>query len=376
MNIKDTTTFGPVQILMLKGEQGEPGKPTDEQVTSAVNAWLDEHPEATTTVQDGSIAAEKFTEDLYNDLFIGKNEIAEAAYSPDYSDKVNTSFNFSREQILTGKTLKTIKALTVRLKAGLFAEYNRRVTGVYLRLSDVDEGVGTVFNITSNTTISTESDFLIFAINYEISENQYFEIYITAYNPTSSRACYRAVSQTNLPPELENTAAIQVLWYVNEMWVGGTGSLYFYDYSATYYQQKAQTPVGLIAALTTRVDALDARVTASSGNGLTFEPDFEPFSVAEGLVATKVGSVCNISGSIMPTSDVVVSSASVVASFDGTEFISPRGIYAPAYIIGMGAVPKLAFWIVGGIISLSTISGDPVTIPAGTRIVLNTTWLE
>ena len=33
------------------------GQPTDEQVTTAVDAWLDEHPEATTTVQDNSITS-------------------------------------------------------------------------------------------------------------------------------------------------------------------------------------------------------------------------------------------------------------------------------------------------------------------------------
>lgn len=33
--------------------------PTDAQVSSAVNTWLTEHPEATTTVQDGSVSAQK-----------------------------------------------------------------------------------------------------------------------------------------------------------------------------------------------------------------------------------------------------------------------------------------------------------------------------
>lgn len=39
---------------------GEPlAGPTDAQVSSAVNTWLAEHPEATTTVQDGSVSVEK-----------------------------------------------------------------------------------------------------------------------------------------------------------------------------------------------------------------------------------------------------------------------------------------------------------------------------
>jgi len=37
------------------------GQPTDEQTAKAVSDWLDDHPEATTTVQDGSLTEAKFT---------------------------------------------------------------------------------------------------------------------------------------------------------------------------------------------------------------------------------------------------------------------------------------------------------------------------
>lgn len=70
------------KVLMLKGDAGEP---TDEQtlaavgeymqahpeaaidetiINSAVDDWLDDHPEATTTVQDGSLTEAKFTNAL------------------------------------------------------------------------------------------------------------------------------------------------------------------------------------------------------------------------------------------------------------------------------------------------------------------------
>lgn len=39
---------------------------TEEKITSAVDDWLDEHPEATTTVQDGSITEAKLGNGLYN----------------------------------------------------------------------------------------------------------------------------------------------------------------------------------------------------------------------------------------------------------------------------------------------------------------------
>lgn len=42
----------------------EQGLPTDEQTANAVRNWLDEHPEATTTVQDGSLTEPKFSQEL------------------------------------------------------------------------------------------------------------------------------------------------------------------------------------------------------------------------------------------------------------------------------------------------------------------------
>lgn len=44
----------------------EVGQPTDEQTNSAVTNWLDDHPEATTTVQDRSITEIKIEESLLN----------------------------------------------------------------------------------------------------------------------------------------------------------------------------------------------------------------------------------------------------------------------------------------------------------------------
>lgn len=61
-NIKD------VEVLMLKGEKGDIGYPTDAQVAEAVDDWLDDHPEATTTVQDKSIGAIKLTDALYEQI--------------------------------------------------------------------------------------------------------------------------------------------------------------------------------------------------------------------------------------------------------------------------------------------------------------------
>ena len=51
------------QMLTTKGngqtQWEDAGQPTDEQTQNAINNWLDKHPEATTTVQDGSITYAK-----------------------------------------------------------------------------------------------------------------------------------------------------------------------------------------------------------------------------------------------------------------------------------------------------------------------------
>lgn len=56
------------QLLRTKGngetEWVDQGLPTDEQTTSAINSWLEAHPEATTTVQDGSLTESKFSDSL------------------------------------------------------------------------------------------------------------------------------------------------------------------------------------------------------------------------------------------------------------------------------------------------------------------------
>ncbi len=58
------------QLLRTHGDGNtewvDEGLPTDEQTGAAVSAWLNEHPEATTTVQDGSITFVKLHSELQN----------------------------------------------------------------------------------------------------------------------------------------------------------------------------------------------------------------------------------------------------------------------------------------------------------------------
>lgn len=69
IEVKEINDIGSVRILMLKGEKGDVGYPTDEQVSEAVDEWLTNHPEATTTVQDNSLTWVKFNDVLKNMMF-------------------------------------------------------------------------------------------------------------------------------------------------------------------------------------------------------------------------------------------------------------------------------------------------------------------
>ena len=79
INVKEVNDIGTVKILMLKGEKGDVGEPTDAQVQTAVNEWLDGHPEATTTVQDGSISIPKLANDVVSFINSKASAIEETA---------------------------------------------------------------------------------------------------------------------------------------------------------------------------------------------------------------------------------------------------------------------------------------------------------
>lgn len=53
----------------------ENGKASDAQVETYVNAWLDEHPEATTTVEDGSISKAKLTDEVLDKIGLERDKV-------------------------------------------------------------------------------------------------------------------------------------------------------------------------------------------------------------------------------------------------------------------------------------------------------------
>lgn len=93
-----------VDVGALKGPQGEPGKDgekgaqgdnaTDEQVSSAVSTWLTDHPEATTTVQDGSVTSQKLNDDICSITEPLASEVLmeNASFNRRYADTANNLY--------------------------------------------------------------------------------------------------------------------------------------------------------------------------------------------------------------------------------------------------------------------------------------------
>ena len=96
-------TYTPGYLLRAKNtgmgfEWAQVGTPTDAQVDSAVSDWLDDHPEATTTVQDGAITYAKFN----NAVKVG---ITCSALGMTTADNNGDNFQILVEAINAGKTV-------------------------------------------------------------------------------------------------------------------------------------------------------------------------------------------------------------------------------------------------------------------------------
>lgn len=77
----------------LKNELAEYEDIFTADVDESVQNWLDEHPEATTTVEDGSLTKEKFSADLYNQVFSAPINVLTLGVKNDGSEDISTIIN-------------------------------------------------------------------------------------------------------------------------------------------------------------------------------------------------------------------------------------------------------------------------------------------
>lgn len=126
--IDKPTTHDDGKIPRAKGgdvEWVEVGQPTDEQTNSAVTKWLDEHPEVTTTVQDGAITKNKINNSFL--LYIEKDYTtpqmfgAKADGITDDSNAILAAINASKTIVFPQGVYKCTAAIDISDK-NIYAE--------------------------------------------------------------------------------------------------------------------------------------------------------------------------------------------------------------------------------------------------------------
>jgi len=100
--ITTESVTGGTQVNIIVGDDVtsfvvEDGKATDTQVETYISEWLDDHPEATTTVQDGSITKEKLAPDVIDSLVVNESALSEFIDNTDidYAFDENTGANYT-----------------------------------------------------------------------------------------------------------------------------------------------------------------------------------------------------------------------------------------------------------------------------------------
>lgn len=99
--VEDTEGTKRGTVQQLEEALGVKGMPTDEQTFSAINTWLNAHPEATTTVLDNSLTVNKFVKSMYSMTGSG----ADNRGIKDCSEILRTIVNKIKEDFLESRHL-------------------------------------------------------------------------------------------------------------------------------------------------------------------------------------------------------------------------------------------------------------------------------
>ena len=114
-----------VKVLMLKGEKGDVGHPTDSQCQDAVGAWLTAHPEATTTVEDESITEKKLADNSVTNSKLADNSVTSSKIESGSinASKLHGSYEYaghsSVDVVIEGKSLNSSTG-TIIEKSGYY----------------------------------------------------------------------------------------------------------------------------------------------------------------------------------------------------------------------------------------------------------------
>lgn len=158
-----------------RGPAGENGTATDEQVNTAVSAWLDEHPEATSAVADGSITKAKLAEDVTDAINQGmspaeKNWIITLFKSAVFTSP-DTSIALGELEHSWSKPIDLITAYSSSRTFYVGADSSTTAVGshgngntipqyVSKRQAECDSAITVTFTNTSNTSVTLINGFI------------------------------------------------------------------------------------------------------------------------------------------------------------------------------------------------------------------------
>jgi len=143
------------------------GRPTDEQVAEAVTDWLDNHPEATTTVEDGAITKAKLDSSLQGTVDDVSDLKSAFNQSEAYTDEVLGITFRAKESVksFSGTQIKARLLDGLTFKAGvrykLSVRLNNTLGNVYIYIKDSEGNNILSRQIDSGSTLWSTDNFIV-----------------------------------------------------------------------------------------------------------------------------------------------------------------------------------------------------------------------
>ena len=147
-NVLDASDLDTMKVLVAEGEKGDPGEPTQAMTDQAVATYLDAHPEATTTVQDGSITEVKLNSELAAKVnTVPDGSVTEQKLSASVREKLNAG----------GMSTEAKEALIALLEKVAYIDANGQtyLTALETALFDTYTVTNNLSNVTNSNSATT-----------------------------------------------------------------------------------------------------------------------------------------------------------------------------------------------------------------------------
>lgn len=179
-------------INEILDEGGDPS----EIITENVNAWLDNHPEATTTVLDGTITAPKINNSLWDKILVNEEVSGNPASFEDGADDVPvSSLKVALEPVQTGSgdpSPTNIRPIVASNGKNLL-----QITATSQTVNGVTFTVNTDGTVKANGTASSAAEFVI---KSDVSGNTYAGMILSGCPNGGGGSTYRLFEQVQGSP--------------------------------------------------------------------------------------------------------------------------------------------------------------------------------